>query len=468
MSLSHELVILDDIFPHSLSAFRIAEYNAYLEAFPTTRVYSTASVFSLIGEKRDLAAVIEEYEGIYPHLQHRVFPYPPEINWNGKLIYSVFLNNIFSSLDLVEKYHVPFMFTLYPGGGFRLNEYESDTKLQQVCQSPYFQKVIVTQQVTYDYLIQKKFCTADQIQLIYGVVLPIDRLQQQPFPKQQWGVDKVTFDLCFVAHKYTEQGFDKGFDTFIKVALLLSQKQPIHFHVVGNFSLQDIDKMDVDISELDGKLHFYGQRTTDFFPEFYAGMDIILSPNRAFVLAPGAFDGFPTGACVEAGLCGVGMFCRDPLNLNIALKEQEEVVILPEADEAIATLILSYYRHPTALYQLAQNGRAALSQIFSLENQIQPRIKLISQVDQRDYTSQVRPQLEQFNWTIQSLKAQLKLSQQELKLQRKQTRQKEKQLQQCQKKVTQLQSMIQDMERSKFWRLRNIWLQIKHRMRNRD
>src|SRR5260221_13378619 len=48
------LVILDDIFPHLLSAFRIAEFNAYLSRYPNSVVHSTAVSFSVIGDRRSL------------------------------------------------------------------------------------------------------------------------------------------------------------------------------------------------------------------------------------------------------------------------------------------------------------------------------------------------------------------------------------------------------------------------------
>ncbi len=43
-----KLAVLDDAFPHLLSAFRIAEYNAYLEEWKDAVVCSTASSFPLL------------------------------------------------------------------------------------------------------------------------------------------------------------------------------------------------------------------------------------------------------------------------------------------------------------------------------------------------------------------------------------------------------------------------------------
>ena len=82
-----------------------------------------------------------------------------------------------------------------------------------------------------------------------------------------------------------------------------------------------------------GQVKFYGAQRTEFFPSFYSQMDLILAPNIPFTLLPGAFDGFPPGGCIEAGLSGVAVFCTDVLNQNIAFKDGEELVIV-FADQA--------------------------------------------------------------------------------------------------------------------------------------
>src|SRR5262245_59341744 len=69
---SKRLLILDDMFPQMLSGFRIAEYNGYLEDFRNATVYSTASVFPHIGERRSFRAVVKEYEDRFPQYRGRV------------------------------------------------------------------------------------------------------------------------------------------------------------------------------------------------------------------------------------------------------------------------------------------------------------------------------------------------------------------------------------------------------------
>ncbi|MBI4770096.1 MAG: glycosyltransferase family 4 protein, partial [Chloroflexi bacterium] len=353
------LHIFDDIFPQPLSAFRLAEFNAYLAHFPRAQVHSTGGAFRYVGETRPFAQVLAEYERQYPAFRGRVQQLDPRREYRGRpkvperglapdsgnrglapdsgnrgLAYAVFLNNAYQfvhTLDLVERQRTPFAFTLYPGGGFQLEQPLSDEKLRRVCGSPCLRKVIVTQTVARDYLIERGFCDPALVELIYGVVLPADRLALDSGnrglagtarPRRRYGLEKDTFDLCFVAHKYMPRAADKGYDVFVEVAHALAAAHPdARFHVVGG-----IGPGEIDVSAINGRISFHGPRPTDFFPAFYAGMDLILSPNAPFLLAPGAFDGFPTGGCVEAGLCGVAVFCTDPLGLNVAFKDGEELV----------------------------------------------------------------------------------------------------------------------------------------------
>ena len=370
----NRLLIFDDIFPQMLSAFRIAEYNTYLERFEYARVYSTANAFQWVGEKRQFREVVREYENRYPQYQGKVLKYTAKQDLRSGLVYTVFIGNALKFIDVAERYGSPFVFTLYPGGGFRLWDKESDSQLRRVFSSPSFRKVIVTQKISYDYLVDQKLCPIDQIEFIYGGVLPSHLLTHNTLDKQRFRNNKRTFDMCFVANKQTQRGIDKGYDIFIEVAKLLSRDcKEMVFHVVGPF-----DANDIDVSTIGDTIRFHGWKYTDFFPIFYANIDIILSPNRPFMLGPGTFDGFPTGCCVEAGLCGVAVFCTDPLLQNIKFQDGKEIVIVPPNAQEICDQVLYYYHRPEELYLLSSQGQQAFRKVFDLNTQVQPRIDILS------------------------------------------------------------------------------------------
>jgi len=367
------VIILDDIFPHLLSGFRIAEFNVYLENIDKCKVFSTSSAFQAVHESRSFEEVKNEYSKLYPSNNKKIIEYTGQ-DIKANLVYAVFLNNIYNFLQQITLYKTPFIFTLYPGGGFRLNQKESDRMLKEVFASPYFRKVIVTTKTTFDYLLNNNFCDKGKIEFIYGVVSQSNVFKIHDFEKKKMLADKSKLDICFVAHKYTHQGKDKGYDIFIKVAKILSKiHKNIFFHVVGTF-----DESDIDVSDIKNNIIFYKTLKTHEFSKFYQNVDIILSPNSSFILAPGAFDGFPTGACIEAGLNGVALFVSDDLKQNFVFKEDEEIVIISLDPNEIVDKVLYYYNNPERLYSLSEKGKLQIQSIYNLESQMNPRIDIIN------------------------------------------------------------------------------------------
>ena len=372
-----KLVVLDDAFPNLQSAFRIAEYNAYLEMWKDATVYSTAQNRVSLREERNFGQVLDEYAGVYPELASRVFRFGGEVDLKGDLAYFMFLGNAARFVNTIDANDTPFAFTLYPGGGFKIDQPDSDEVLRRTCSSPNFEKVIATQRITREYLVDGGFCDPEKIEFVYGGVFPLADLASRTPPKSFYKQDKDTFDVCFVAYKYTKRSIvSKGYDVFVEVAKRLSRAhEDVRFHVVGTF-----DESDVDVGEVGEKITFYGPRTSGFFPEFYSRMDAILSPNVPFALLPGAFDGFPTGSCMEAGLCGVAVLCADPLGLNVAFEDGEEMVVIPHDVEAICDILDRYRDRPEEMYRLARRGQEAFARVFGMEAQMGPRLRVLSEL----------------------------------------------------------------------------------------
>lgn len=359
-----KFAILDDYFPNLKTGFRVSEFNYYLGMFPNCEVYST---------RYDMHHA--EYSAAFPQFRDRVKPFTV-FDWTGKsysLYYTVFLSNAHNFYFVYELANTPFIFELYPGGGFWINDAEIDAKLIKVLQSPLLRKVIVTQKMTYDYICGRGFVTPDKVSYIYGMVTH-PQYFQNTVPKKLYGRDKATFDICFVAHKYMPMGLDKGYNIFIDVCKKLATVAGnIMFHVVGNF-----DRDEIDISELNNRIIFYGSQDHGFFPGFYSGMDIILSPNVPFLLIPGkSYDGFPTGCCIDAALHSVGVFCTDLLNQNAHFEHKKDIFIIPVTAGDIADCIVEYYREPEKLYTMSANGQARFREVFDFEKQMRERAAVL-------------------------------------------------------------------------------------------
>lgn len=372
------LVVFDDVFPSIYSPFRYEEYVEYLKKFERVYIYTTGTSFLALNEKRNVQEVIEEFEKKFPEYKERIFKLNYENKeklreFRNKIAVITFLQNTKNNLEIIEKYQIPFIFTLYPGGGFILNNEESDEKLRSIFKSKYFRKVIVTQKITYDYLIKNKFCKEEEIEFIYGIVTPENILQTNIENKVYYKKGKETFDLCFVAHKYCEKGIDKGYDLFIDVAKKMSKKhRNIKFHVVGGF-----DENDIDITEIKDKIKFYGIQSSEELINLYKNMDVIISPNRPFKLSKGSFDGFPTGSCTEAMINKVVLMCSDELKLNTKFEDGKEIIIIKTETDDIVEKVENLYKNPNKIVEIANNGRNKALKVYSKRNQILPRIKAI-------------------------------------------------------------------------------------------
>jgi glycosyltransferase involved in cell wall biosynthesis len=361
---NYGLIILDDMFPNLLLGFKVAEYNYYLEHFKSSLVLS---------DDPDYNNTLKDYLHLYPENSERIVPYAEHNKFSAKLYYSVFLNTIWRFFPLIQKQNKPFIFTLYPGGGFQLDNVVTNGKLKLLCSSKLLRKVFVTQKITKEYLLKKNFLTEEKIELIYGSVSPTNFFKDNFKSKKFYKKTKNTFDVCFVAKRYMEKGLDKGFDIFIDVAKkICRQTKDINFHVIGGFS-----ETEINVSEIKNRIKFYEHRLKEFNVKFYADMDIILAPNRPFTLLPGAFDGMPSGTCKEAGACEVAIFASDELNQAMYFKNGVDIVLIrPDAD-AYTKQVLHYYKNSDSLYRLAKKGRQQILKIFDIDYQMGKRIEII-------------------------------------------------------------------------------------------
>ena len=355
-----------------MSPFRYHEYISYLKEIDNMHIVSSGLSMACLGTAT-LDEILINFKRNNPTLSNKVSEYSHGMKWNAKLLYTVFLNNIYCIIEDIEKSGIPFIFTLYPGGGFGIDNKNSDMMLKRVTSSPFFIKVIATQKITYDYLITKGFCTPDQVEYIYGIVTPDDKINKEYTDKKHFGFEKETLDIVFGAYRYTPKGVDKGYDVFINVAKTLAKEiNNVHFHVFGGFNENVID-----VKELKNSITFYGSKNVDWFNEFFMDKDIMLSPNIHGKIYKGSFDGFPTGTCTEAAFRETAIFCTDDLGLNQNYIDGQDLVIISHDQKEIVEKIKYYFEHPDVLRTIAQNGRQKVNMLYGYNAQILPRINLI-------------------------------------------------------------------------------------------
>nr|WP_315174710.1 glycosyltransferase family 4 protein [uncultured Flavobacterium sp.] len=371
-----DLLIYDDVFPHPISGFRLEEFSVLLKRFKKSKILMTPDSYpALKTPKTEHQNHINELIVLFPFFKKKMKFRKSYININAKLFYCVFIQNIFPNLWWLEKYKIPFAFTLYPGGGFQIDDLASDMKLKEVFSSPQFRKVIVTQLYTKEYLINNNFCPNDKIEYVFGCVVPQNSKVNSNKEKNLFLKGKDTLDICFCAAKYMDKGLDKGYDLFIEAAISIANKYDfVRFHVIGGF-----DKTEIDVTVLKDKITFYGYQNFENLAVIFKNTDIIVSPNRPFCLGKG-FDGFPLGTVIEAAFNGAVALVTDKLNQNSFFVNNEEIVIIESTSESIVKEIEKLIDNPEKLYSLSRKGREKFIEIYSNDFQMKPRIELLDKI----------------------------------------------------------------------------------------
>ena len=370
----YDLIIFDTIFPHPVSGFRLEEFKTLLSEFENSKIMLVADSYPLVKTPKELHPIhINEFIKRNLNSKNKLKPLKGFVNLNTKLFYCVFINNVFMLLNDLEKNKIPFIFTLYPGGGFAMNNELSNDKLKKVCSSKMFRKVIVTQKITKDYLINNHFCTEDKIEFIFGGVVPQDSLTKNTADKKYFSQGKDTLDISFCAAKYMPKGIDKGYDVFIELAhSLLAKYNFIRFHVIGGF-----DENDIDVSEISNNITFYGYEKFENLEKLFQNFDVLISPNKPFILDNGAFDGFPVGTVVEAALNGVMVIISDDLQQNTTFVNNQEVIIVESNSDRIEKTLISLINNPKVMIEIATTGKLKFQEIYSNKVQMNPRIDIL-------------------------------------------------------------------------------------------
>jgi glycosyltransferase involved in cell wall biosynthesis len=366
-----DLLIIDDILPSDFSPFRTLEYSHYLSFFDSAllslegwHLWVANDSFAELAESSPLAAAHPE----------RVLRFEDGADIAARLAYVTFLGNAQRLLPYFKARSLPFILQLYPGGGFEVNQDATDKSLREVLLCDLCRGVIVTQTLTRDYIQDKIGVDPAKVTMVFGGVF--DSRVNFDFSRDKlfYPTAKDTLDLCFVAHKYAGDLSSKGYDQFVAIALALTPELPnLRFHVVGDYGPEDIP-----LGAAENRFTFYGRRPSEFFAHFYPRMDAIVSVNKPFVLAPGAFDGFPTGSCLEAGFRGVLNCINDPLDLNPTFIDGQDIVLLDYDTQRSITMLRDLLADPSRLYKLAYANWRKFLEIFAVDAQLWARSRVIS------------------------------------------------------------------------------------------
>ncbi|WP_354684166.1 glycosyltransferase family 4 protein [Cupriavidus necator] len=381
-----DLLILDEMLPCDFSTFRLLEYSHYLRHFKSSLLVTTEgwhSGFSNLDFPTQLSRSSLPAEAKSRVLRFDEFP-----NVVPKLAYITFLNNADQLLPFLEERRIPFILQLYPGGGFDLHTEAADERLCRVVNSPLCRKVIVSQNLSKSYALEKTGAPEEKFEFIYGGVYETGNGFDFYRDKKLYGRDKDTLDICFVAHRYGNDVRKKGYDQFIAAGQALAPMFPdLRLHVVGDYTPDQLP-----LTGISDRITFHGKQPNTFFREFYPRMDMILSVNRpANESGTGAFDGFPTGACMEAGFSGVLNCISDPLHMNVAFTDDADIVLLDYDTEKTVAKLARLLADTDKLYALAYANWRRFLEVFDKDQQLWKRCELITSELLKEEQLVIRP-----------------------------------------------------------------------------
>lgn len=373
-----DLVILDDVFPNLLSTFRVIEFTELLRTFPKSVVLAGPCSAATPSGKVGFDAAHAEYADVYPDVADRVNEFTPAALDHARFAYVVFVNNAFEFLPLLEDRGIPFAVELYPGGGMALGQDDVDQRLERVLTSGWCRGVITTQSVTRNYVTAHGWVKPERLCHVWGGVLPTEGLGSLADRPARFGFGKPTLDVVFVANRYQNLGRDKGYDLFVEAArTVATEDERFHFHVVGPWAADGYPH-----PGLRGRMTFYGTLSSPMLRKLYQYCDISVSPNRPFMLLPGAYDGYPTGASVEAGLNGVAVLATDAFGERSSAPELVTTEISADPGQ-IATLLLELAGDPVRLKSLGEGAARTFRERYAPQRQLAPRVEFLRQLMRR-------------------------------------------------------------------------------------
>lgn len=365
-----DLIIFDDVFPFPYSDWRVREFMAYLDFFERAEVNSGKLTHKGIEVYKGFENDCKQLKSINTKAFERIFPLTRATSFNAKLAYCIFLNNVHSFFPFFKKYELPFAFTLYPGGGFRMNDPKIEKRLKKIFRSKLFRHVFVNMPFVKTYLIEKLNVPVSKITYIYGTPIMVKNIEGAAFQKN---VEKIR--VIFAAHKYSKGGVDKGFDLFCETAHFFQSNTSLEFIVIGNFSQED---QVVPVKNI----IYYGELLPDQLFETFTRCHIVLSPNRYSVLGNGSFDGFPTASVVHAASAGCLMMMTDYFNASseLGLEDGSDFIKIEPDVQNIIEKIEHFLENKSKIAAIAENGRIKILNLYNEKQQLRQRLDVLEKL----------------------------------------------------------------------------------------
>ncbi|WP_439490592.1 hypothetical protein [Algoriphagus sp.] len=368
------LIIFDDIMPSNLSPWRSYEFSNLLNDFSRSVVLTDLKNYYSYNQGKSFDKNISILTRNYSGFRKKIRKIKIVNLLSGRLAYTIFFFNIDRFFEVFERKGIPFVFTLYPGGGFLLNNTNVDNRLKSIINSSLCICVIVNQFFIKDYLIKRLNCDTGKIKVIHGVPLNIANYKQNVNENKSF-LGRIR--ILFFANKYKDGASDKGWKIFLGLTkLIIESGLDISFDVIGGFSYEDY----VNIFNIE-KFRFHGVLIEEEFYEVLNSTHIIVSPNSPN-FETGAFDGFPLATCVSAGLFKNVLLMSDYFGeaSKSGWISGVNYIKINNSVESILSIVESLELDREKLKSLAFNAQKLILKNYSYNNQIYRRKKVFQQL----------------------------------------------------------------------------------------
>jgi len=366
-----ELIILDDIIPSLLSPWRTYEFNFLLKRFPNSVVLADLRNFTKYNLGLSFEKSLEKLVQSHSFFENRVKKINTFNVINHRIAYTIFYMNIVRYFPYFEKNKMNFFFTLYPGGGFLLDNEEVNNTLKKICSSVNFKGIIVNQNFIKNYLVDHSIVKPECIHLIHGIPFQLNLDKDLEVNFKDFS-QEVT--ILFFANKYKSGSTDKGWLVFQEVvSKLIGIRHEVKFMVIGGYSDSDLDYKDlVKLVEFKGSLE-----ESEYSKILNDNAHILISPN-APNLSNGAFDGFPLGTCVSAGYYFNALLMTDFFEESRSSGWEDGVnfIRISQNADIISLKIKELLDNREKLENISYGANSLIRENYSYENQVLSRIKI--------------------------------------------------------------------------------------------
>ena len=146
------VVIYDDFFPNPVTGFRLDEFTYLLNCIDSSKIIIDSEASNRSENLKEF--FVKQGQGIS---KNRIAFASRINNINAKIVYIIFYFNVMKIFKFLEVFHIRYIVTLYPGGGFVINDDNVDKNLKRILGTELCRAVIVNQRFTRQYLLEKKF-----------------------------------------------------------------------------------------------------------------------------------------------------------------------------------------------------------------------------------------------------------------------------------------------------------------------